>query len=159
MKTFMAKPANVERKWYLIDATNIPLGRLASQVATILSGKNKPTFTPHVDSGDHVIVINSDNMILTGKKLTDKFYYSYSGYVGGLKKTDYKTLMATKSDFALKLAVKGMLPKSSLGRKMIKRLHVFKGAEHIHEAQKPILITVKGAQNGWRKKGCKERQK
>lgn len=145
MKTFMAKPADVERKWYLLDATNVPLGRLATQVADILNGKIKPTYTPHVDTGDNVIVVNSDLILLTGKKLTDKYFYTHSGYVGGLKKTDYKTMMNTKSDVVLTSAVKGMLPKNSLGRKMINRLHVFKGAEHNHEAQQPIQITVKGA--------------
>ena len=144
MKTYMARPENIERKWYLVDATNMPLGRLASQVADILSGKNKPTFTPHVDSGDFVIVINSDAVVLTGKKLEQKKMYTHSGYVGGLKETDYKTLMATKSDVVITKAVKGMLPKTTLGRQMIKRLRVFKGNEHNHEAQKPELITLKG---------------
>ena len=144
MKTFMAKPNDVERKWFVVDATNMPLGRLASQVADILSGKNKPTFTPHVDSGDFVIVINSDAVVLTGKKLEQKKMYTHSGYVGGLKETDYKTLMATKSDVVITKAVKGMLPKTTLGRQMIKRLRVFKGNEHNHEAQKPELITLKG---------------
>ena len=144
MKTFMAKPNDVERKWFVVDATNMPLGRLASQVADILSGKNKPTFTPHVDSGDYVVVINSDAVVLTGKKLEQKKMYTHSGYVGGLKETNYKTLMATKSDVAVMKAVKGMLPKTTLGRQMLKRLRVFKGAEHEHEAQKPELITLKG---------------
>ena len=144
MKTFMAKPNDVERKWFVVDATNMPLGRLASQVADILSGKNKPTFTPHVDSGDYVVIINSDAVVLTGKKLEQKKMYTHSGYVGGLKETNYKTLMATKSDVAVMKAVKGMLPKTTLGRQMLKRLRVFKGAEHEHEAQKPELITLKG---------------
>lgn len=144
MKTFMAKPADVERKWFVVDATNMPLGRLASQVADILSGKNKPTFTPHVDSGDYVVIINSDLVVLTGKKLEQKKMYTHSGYVGGLKETDYKTLMATKSDVAVMKAVKGMLPKTTLGRQMLKRLRVFKGENHDHEAQKPELITLKG---------------
>ena len=118
MKTFMQKPENVERKWYVVDASNMPLGRLASQVADILTGKNKPTYTPHVDSGDHVIVINSDKVVLTGKKLTQKMLRSHSGYAGGLKEMDYKTVMATKSNIAVERAVKGMLPKNSLGRNL-----------------------------------------
>lgn len=145
MKTFMAKPADVERKWYVVDAKNIPLGRLASQIADILSGKNKPTYTSHVDSGDHVIVLNSDYIVLTGKKLVQKKLYSHSGFPGGLKSTDYKTLMATESETAVLKAVKGMLPKNSLGRKMLTRLRVFKGVEHEHEAQQPIAIVIKGA--------------
>lgn len=144
MKTFMAKPSDVERKWYLVDATKMPLGRLASQVADILSGKNKPTFTPHVDSGDYVVVINSDKIILTGKKLEQKKLYSHSGYVGGLKEVDYKTLMANNSEKVVMTAVKGMLPKTVLGRQMLTRLRVFKGSEHEHAAQKPELITLKG---------------
>ena len=144
MKTFMAKPNDVERKWFVVDATRMPLGRLASQVADILSGKNKPTFTPHVDSGDYVIVINSDKVVLTGKKLEQKKMYHHSGYVGGLKEVDYKTLMSNKSDLVIMNAVKGMLPKTVLGKQMLTRLRVFKGAEHDHEAQKPELITLKG---------------
>ena len=147
MKTFMEKPENVERKWYVVDATNMPLGRLASQVADILSGKNKPNYTPHVDTGDHVIVINSDKVVLTGKKLTQKILRHHSGYIGGLKEMDYKTVMATKSDVAVEHAVKGMLPKNSLGRKMYGRLRVYKNAEHNHEAQKPELIQLKGVRN------------
>ena len=144
MKTFMQKPENMERKWYLVDATNMPLGRLASQVADILSGKNKPTYTPHVDSGDHVIVINSDKVVLTGKKLTQKMLRSHSGYIGGLKETDYKTVMAEKSDVAVLHAVKGMLPKNSLGRKMFTRIRVYKNDVHNHEAQQPVAISLKG---------------
>ena len=147
MKTFMEKPANVERKWYLVDATNMPLGRLASQVADILTGKNKPTQTPHVDTGDHVIVINSDKVILTGKKLTQKMLRSHSGYAGGLKEMDYKTVMATKSNVAVEKAVKGMLPKNSLGRKAFERLRVYKDANHNHDAQKPQTVELKGARN------------
>ena len=145
MKTFMLKPADVERKWYVVDAKNIPLGRLASQVADILSGKNKPTYTPHVDSGDHVVVINSDLIVLTGKKLNQKFLYRHSGYAGNLKAIQYKTLLDEESETAIMKAVKGMLPKNSLGRKMLTRLRVFKGAEHTHQAQEPVEITVKGA--------------
>ncbi len=147
MKTFMEKPENVERKWYVVDATNMPLGRLASQVADILSGKNKPSYTPHVDTGDHVIVINSDKAVLTGKKLTQKMLRSHSGYIGGLKEMDYKTVMATKSDVAVQHAVKGMLPKTSLGRKMYARLRVYKDANHNHEAQKPTTVELKGVRN------------
>lgn len=146
MKTFMLKAADVERKWYVVDAKNMPLGRLASQVADILSGKNKPTYTPHIDSGDNVIVLNSDYIILTGKKLIQKKLYTHSGYPGGLKSVDYKTLMNTNSEKAVQKAVKGMLPKNKLGRKMITRLHVFKGEEHIHQAQQPIAVKLKGAQ-------------
>lgn len=147
MKTLMAKPAEVERKWYIVDASDMPLGRLASQVADILHGKHKPTFTPHVDSGDHVIVINSDNVVLTGKKLSQKKLRWHTGYVGGLKEVDYKTVMATASDKAVIEAVKGMLPKTTLGRKMLTRLRVYKGAEHEQIAQKPEQITLKGARN------------
>jgi len=144
MKTFMANPSTVEQKWYVVDATNMPLGRLASQVATILRGKNKPEFTPHVDAGDYVIVINSDKVVLTGKKLQQKKHYTYSGYVGGLKEVGYDVLLKTKSDLAVKEAVKGMLPKNSLGRNMIKKLRVYKDANHNHEAQKPEVIKLKG---------------
>ncbi len=144
MKTFMANPSTVEQKWYVVDATNMPLGRLATQVATILRGKNKPEFTPHVDTGDYVIVINSDKVVLTGKKLQQKKHYTYSGYVGGLKEVGYDELLRTKSDLAVKEAVKGMLPKNSLGRKMIKKLRVYKDANHNHEAQKPEVIKLKG---------------
>ena len=144
MKTFMANPQNVDRKWYLVDATDMPLGRLASQVASILRGKNKPTFTPHVDTGDYVIIINSDKAILTGKKLNQKKYQYHTGYIGGLKEIGYDTLMREKSDKAVTLAVKGMLPKNSLGRQMIKKLRVYKDANHGHEAQKPELIVLKG---------------
>ena len=137
MKTYMAKAEAVERKWYVVDAAGVPLGRLASKVAAILRGKNKPTFTPNVDTGDFVIVINCDKVVLTGKKLTDKYYRYHTGYIGGLKEVAYKKLMAEKSDLAVYEAVRGMLPKNSLGRDMIKKLKVFKGAEHNHAAQKP----------------------
>ena len=145
MKTFMAKPQTVESKWYIVDATNMPLGRLASQVATILRGKNKPEYTPHVDTGDHVIVVNSDKVVLTGNKLRDKKHHHHTGYVGGLKSVGYDELMAKKSDFVVREAVKGMLPKNSLGRKMIKKLRVYKDETQNHEAQKPEKITLKGA--------------
>ncbi|HCG58193.1 MAG TPA: 50S ribosomal protein L13 [Clostridiales bacterium] len=144
MKTYMAKASEVERKWYLIDATNLPLGRLASQVADILTGKNKPIYTPHVDTGDFVIVINSDKMVLTGKKLEKKKLIWHTGYIGGLKEVGYDKLMAENSPKALEKAVKGMLPKTTLGRKQFTRLHIFKDANHNHEAQKPEQITVKG---------------
>ena len=141
MKTFMAKPSEVERKWYVVDATDMPLGRLASQVAAILRGKNKAIFTPHVDTGDHVIVINSDKVVLTGKKLTQKVYRTHTHYVG-LKETSYKDIMAKKSDFAVYRAVKGVLPKNSLGSKMLKKLRVYKGSEHPHQAQNPETLKL-----------------
>ena len=144
MKTYMANPQTVESKWYIVDGTNMPLGRLASQIASILRGKNKPTYTPHVDTGDHVIVINTDKVILTGKKLSQKKYQYHTGYVGGLKEVGYDKMMSEKSDKAVMLAVKGMLPKNSLGRKMLKKLRVYKGAEHNNEAQKPVAISLKG---------------
>ncbi len=142
MKTYMAHAETVERKWYVVDAAGIPLGRLATKVAAVLRGKHKPTFTPNVDTGDFVIVINTDKVVLTGKKLEDKFYRYHSGYIGGLKEIPYKKLMAEKSDLAVYEAVKGMLPKNSLGRKMIKKLRVYKGAEHNQEAQKPEELKV-----------------
>ena len=145
--TVMAKNETVERKWYVVDATDIPLGRVASQVAAILRGKNKPIYTPHVDTGDYVIVINTDKMVLTGNKLTQKHYYRHSGFPGGLKDVLYKDLMATKSDFALEKAVKGMLPKNSLGKKMFMKLKVYKGSEHPHSAQQPVELKIKGVRN------------
>lgn len=141
----MANPSTVERKWYVIDATDIPMGRLASQVAAILRGKNKPTFTPHVDTGDYVIVINSDKVKLTGKKLTQKMYRHHTGYIGNMKEENYQKLMEERSDFAIELAVKGMLPKTNMGREMLKRLKVYKNAEHNHEAQKPEILVLKEA--------------
>lgn len=137
MKTYMAKAGEVARDWYVVDATGLALGRLASQVAAILRGKNKPTFTPNVDTGDYVIVINTDKVELTGKKLEQKFYRHHTGYVGGMKEVSYEKLMAEKSDFAVIKAVKGMLPKNSIGREMIKKLFVYKGAEHKQQAQQP----------------------
>lgn len=142
MKTFMAKNGQIERKWYVVDATGLPLGRLASQVASVLRGKNKPTFTPNVDTGDHVIIINTDKVILTGKKLDKKFYTYHTGYVGGLKQIPYSKMMAEKSDLAVYEAVKGMLPKNSLGRQMITKLRVYKGSEHNHIAQKPVELKL-----------------
>ena len=137
MKTYMAKAETVERKWYVVDAAGVPLGRVASRVASVLRGKNKPTFTPNVDCGDFVIIINTDKAVLTGKKLENKFYRYHTGYIGGLKEISYKKMMAEKSDLAVYEAVKGMLPKNSLGRQMLKKLKVYKGAEHNHAAQKP----------------------
>ena len=142
MKTFMAKNGQIERKWYVVDADGMPLGRLASQVAAVLRGKNKPTFTPNVDTGDHVIIINTDKVVLTGKKLDQKYYTYHTGYVGGLKQIPYSKMMAEKSDLAVYEAVKGMLPKNSLGRQMITKLRVYKGAEHNHIAQKPVELKL-----------------
>ena len=142
MKTYMAHAETVERKWYVVDAAGLPLGRLATRVASVLRGKHKPTYTPHVDTGDFVIVINTDKVVLTGKKLEDKFYRYHTGYIGRLKEISYKKLMAEKSDLAVYEAVKGMLPKNSLGRVMLKKLRVYKGAEHNHAAQKPEELKV-----------------
>ena len=142
MKTFMANAQTVERKWYIVDADGMPLGRLASQVAAILRGKNKPTYTPNVDTGDHVIVINAGKAVLTGKKLDQKVYYRHSGYPGGLKETRYRDLMAKKPEFAVKHAVVGMLPKGPLGRQMARKLRVYAGAEHEHAAQQPVALEL-----------------
>ena len=142
MKTYMAKAETVERKWYVVDAEGLTLGRLASRVAAVLRGKTKPNYTPNVDTGDFVIIINTDKVVLTGKKLENKFYRYHTGYIGGLKEIPYKKLMAEKSDLAVYEAVKGMLPKNSLGRAMIKKLRVYKGAEHNHIAQKPETLKV-----------------
>ena len=142
MKTYMAHAETVERKWYVVDAAGVPLGRLASRVASVLRGKNKPTFTPNVDTGDFVIIINTDKAVLTGKKLENKFYRYHTGYIGGLKEISYKKMMAEKSDLAVYEAVKGMLPKNSLGRQMLKKLKVYKGAEHNHAAQKPEVLKL-----------------
>lgn len=142
MKSFMQKAEEVKRDWYVVDASGMALGRLASQVAAILRGKNKPTFTPNVDCGDHVIIINTDKVILTGKKLEKKFYTYHTGYIGGLKQIPYSRMMAEKSDLAVYEAVKGMLPKNSLGRQMLTKLRVYKGAEHRHAAQQPVELTL-----------------
>ncbi len=142
VKTFMAKKEAVERNWYVVDATGKPLGRVASQVASVLRGKHKPTFTPHVDCGDYVIVINCDKVVLTGDKLTKKMYVRRSPRPGHLKQTQYAKLMAERSDFAVMHAVKGMLPHNSLGRKMLTKLRVYKGAEHKHEAQHPQVMVL-----------------
>lgn len=144
MKTYMPKESTIERKWYLVDANGMPLGRVASQVASILRGKNKPTFAPHMDTGDFVIVVNTDKMVLTGKKLEQKYHFIHTGYVGNEKFVQYKDMMKNNSDEALRLAVKGMLPKNSLGRKMIKKLKMYKGAEHNNQAQQPVELKLKG---------------
>ena len=139
MGTFMAKPAEIERKWYIIDAAGRPLGRTASEAARILRGKHKPIFTPHIDTGDFVIIINADQAVLTGKKLDQKMYYHHSGYPGGLKEVKYKDLMAKKPVLAVEKAVKGMLPHNSLGRATAKKLKVYAGSDHPHAAQKPEI--------------------
>ena len=141
MSTFMAKPAEVERKWYIIDAAGKPLGRVASAAASILRGKIKPTFTPQVDCGDFVIILNADKAVLTGNKLNQKYYRYHTGYVGGLKEINYKTLMAENPEKAMTLAVKGMLPHNTVGAKSLTRLRVYAGAEHEHAAQNPEVYT------------------
>ncbi len=138
MSTFMQKPAEIERKWYIVDAAGKPLGKTAVTAATLLRGKHKPEFTPNVDCGEFVIVINASKAVLTGKKLDQKFYRHHSGYIGGLKEVKYATLMETNPELAMELAIKGMLPKNTLGRSALTRLKVFAGAEHKHEAQKPV---------------------
>ena len=141
MKSFMASPATVERKWYVVDATGYTLGRLASEVAKVLRGKNKAIFTPHIDTGDYVIVVNADKIKVTGKKLDQKIYYHHSDYVGGMKETTLREMMNKKPEKVIELAVKGMLPKGPLGRQMYTKLHVYAGPEHNHEAQKPEVLT------------------
>ena len=141
MKTFMASPATIERKWYVVDATDMTLGRLASEVAKVLRGKNKPIFTPHMDTGDYVIIVNAAKVKVTGKKLDQKIYYRHSGYVGGMKETTLREMMAKKPERVIELAVKGMLPKVPLGRQMYRKLHVYAGPEHEHAAQKPEVLT------------------
>ena len=141
MKTFMASPATIDRKWYVVDATDMTLGRLASEVAKVLRGKNKAIFTPHMDCGDYVIVINAEKIKVTGKKLDQKIYYHHSDYVGGMKETTLREKMAKKPEQVVELAVKGMLPKGPLGRQMYTKLHVYAGPEHKHEAQKPEVLT------------------
>lgn len=142
--TFMANENNVERKWYVVDAEGQTLGRLASEVATILRGKHKPTYTPHVDTGDHVIVINAEKVHLTGKKLENKIYYRHSNYPGGLKQRTAYEMRTNYPEQMIELAVKGMLPKGPLGRKMAKKLHVYRGAEHKHQAQQPEVYELRG---------------
>ena len=141
MKTFMASPSTIERKWYVVDASAYTLGRLASEVAAVLRGKNKPTFTPHMDTGDYVIVVNAEKVKTTGKKLDQKIYYRHSGYVGGMKETTLKEMMEKKPERVIELAVKGMLPKGPLGRAMFGKLHVYAGPDHKHQAQKPEALT------------------
>ena len=141
MQTYMANPDKIERKWYVVDAEGCTLGRLASGVASVLRGKNKPQFTPHVDTGDYVIVVNAEKVKVTGKKLLQKVYYNHSDYVGGMKETTLKEMLAKKPEKVLELAVKGMLPKGPLGRDMYTKLFVYAGPEHKHEAQKPEAIT------------------
>ena len=141
MKSYMASPATIERKWYVVDATGYTLGRLASEVAKILRGKNKPIFTPFIDTGDYVIITNADKIKVTGKKLEQKVYYRHSDYVGGMKETTLKEMLNKKPERVIELAVKGMLPKGSLGREMYKKLYVYAGNEHPHAAQKPEVLT------------------
>ena len=141
MNSYMANPDKVERKWYVVDADGQTLGRLASEIAKVLRGKNKPIYTPHIDTGDYVIVVNADKINVTGKKLDQKVYYHHSDYVGGMKETTLREMLAKKPEKVIELAVKGMLPKGPLGRAMIGRLHVYAGPEHKHEAQKPEVLT------------------
>ena len=141
MKSFMASPATIDRKWYVVDATDMTLGRLASEVAKVLRGKNKPIFTPHIDCGDNVIVINAEKIKVTGKKMDQKVYYHHSDYVGGLKEATLREKLEKKPEQVIELAVKGMSPKGPLGRQMFTKLHVYAGPEHKHEAQKPEVLT------------------
>jgi len=143
VSTFMAKKGAFERTWYVIDAKDLVLGRLASQVASMLRGKNKPIFTPHVDTGDYIIIVNADKVRLTGKKLDQKLYRRHTGYPGGLKETTARQMLEKKPEFLLKEAVRGMLPKGPLGYAMIKKLYVYAGPEHQHQAQKPVAYEVK----------------
>ena len=142
MKSFMASPSTVERKWYVVDAEGKTLGRLASEVANVLRGKNKPIYTPHIDTGDYVIVVNAEKVKVTGKKLEQKIYYHHSEYVGGMKETTLKEMMQKKPEFVITHAVKGMLPKGPLGRQMLTKLHVYAGPEHNHAAQKPETLDI-----------------
>ena len=141
MKTYMASPEKIERKWYVVDAEGCTLGRLTSEIAKVLRGKNKPEYTPHVDTGDYVVVINAEKVKVTGKKLDQKLYYNHSDYVGGMRETTLREMMAKKPELVIELAVKGMLPKGPLGRSMIKKLHVYAGPEHEQQAQKPEVLT------------------
>ncbi len=141
MKTYMASPSTIDRKWYVVDATDCTLGRLASEIAKVLRGKNKPQFTPHIDTGDYVVVINAEKVAVTGKKLEQKIYYHHSDYVGGMKEQTLKEKLEKKPESVIELAVKGMLPKGPLGREMIKKLYVYAGPEHPHAAQKPEELT------------------
>ena len=141
MKTFMASPATIDRKWYVVDATGMTLGRLAAEVAKVLRGKNKAIFTPHIDTGDYVIVINAEKIQVTGKKLDQKVYHHHSDYVGGMKEATLREKLAKKPEEVIELAVKGMLPKGPLGRAMFNKLHVYAGPDHAHQAQKPEVLT------------------
>ena len=141
MKTFMASPATIDRKWYVVDATDMTLGRLAAEVAKVLRGKNKPIFTPHIDTGDYVIVVNAEKIKVTGKKLDQKIYYRHSDYVGGMKEATLREMLAKKPEKVIEYAVKGMLPHGPLGRQMYKKLFVYAGADHKHQAQKPVELT------------------
>ena len=141
-KTYSAKPGDVDQAWHVVDAENVVVGRLAARVATILRGKHKPEYTPHMDVGDHVIVVNADKVRFTGKKETAKTYFRHSGYPGGIKQRTPKELRASKPEFIVENAVKGMLPRTKLGRAMIKKLHVYAGPEHVHEAQQPETLTI-----------------
>jgi len=143
MKSFMASPSTIERKWYVVDATGHTLGRLSSEIAKVLRGKNKPIFTPHIDTGDYVIVVNADKIKVTGKKLQQKIYFSHSDYPGGVRETTLKEMLAKKPEEVINLAVKGMLPKGPLGRQMLKKLHVYAGPEHNNAAQKPEVLEIK----------------
>ncbi|MGI5848854.1 MAG: 50S ribosomal protein L13 [Christensenellales bacterium] len=145
MKSYMANPGSIERKWYVIDAEGMVFGRMASQIASILRGKHKPEFTPHVDTGDYVIVINAEKVVFTGNKLQQKVYRRHSGYVGSMKETKYEYLMQERPEFAMYEAVRRMLPKNKLGRQMLKKLRIYKGSEHEHAAQKPELLQLAGA--------------
>ena len=142
MSTFMAKKETIERKWYILDAANKPLGRTAAVAATILRGKHRPEFTPHVDCGEFVIIVNCEKAVLTGNKLNQKFYRTHSGYIGGLKETSYRKLMSTRPEFAMTVAVKGMLPKNSIGAKSLTRLRTYRGAEHAQQAQQPVPYEI-----------------
>ncbi len=140
MKTYMANPDKIERKWYVVDAEGQTLGRLSAEIAKVLRGKNKPVFTPHIDTGDYVVVVNAAKVKVTGKKLDQKVYYHHSDYVGGMKETTLREMMAKKPEAVIEMAVKGMLPKGPLGRTMIKKLHVYAGPEHEQQAQKPVEL-------------------
>ncbi len=142
MKSFMASPSTIERKWYVVDATDHTLGRLSAEIANVLRGKKKPIFTPHIDTGDYVVVINADKIKVTGKKLDQKIYYNHSDYVGGMKETTLKEMLAKKPEYVINHAVKGMLPKGPLGRQMLKKLHVYAAPEHPHAAQKPEVLEI-----------------
>ena len=143
MKSFMASPTTIDRKWYVVDAEGQTLGRLSSEIAKVLRGKNKPTYTPHIDTGDNVIVVNAEKIKVTGKKLDQKIYYNHSDFPGGMRETTLKEMLANKPEDVITLAVKGMLPKGPLGRSMITKLHVYAGAEHPHAAQKPEALEIK----------------